>query len=99
VDAEKAPAFIKAINRYGRIRRRDGAYRWGIFRDLEKPDRYLEIFLVDSWGEHLRQHERLTRADRVVTERVQSFARGEPVARHLAYATAESLEQVTDHNQ
>jgi len=37
VDEVKAPGFIKAINRYGRIRRRDGAYQWGIFRDLENP--------------------------------------------------------------
>lgn len=71
VDAEKAPAFLKAINRYGRIRRRDGAYQWGIFRDLENTERYLETFLVDSWAEHLRQHKRSTRADGVVTEQVQ----------------------------
>ena len=90
VDAEKVPAFIKAINRYGRIRRRDGAYRWGIFRDLENPDRYLETFLVDSWAEHLRQHERLTRADRGVTERVQSLVRGTPTVRHLAYPASKT---------
>jgi MFS family permease len=99
VDAEKVPAFIKAINRYGRIRRRDGAYRWGIFRDLENPDHYLETFLVDSWAEHLRQHERLTRADREVEERVQSHIRGEPIVRHLVYATANTVEHVRDHNQ
>ena len=27
--------FMQAINEYGRIRRRDGAYRWGLFRDTE----------------------------------------------------------------
>jgi len=92
VDAVKAPGFIKAINKYGRIRRRDGAYQWGIFQDLENPERYLETFLVDSWAEHLRQHERSTRADRVVTERVQSYTHGEPTVRHLLYATANSVE-------
>ncbi|HEY6322379.1 MAG TPA: MFS transporter [Thermoanaerobaculia bacterium] len=35
----------------------------GVFRDLEHPDVYLETFLVPSWAEHLRQHERLTRGD------------------------------------
>jgi MFS family permease len=99
VDAEKVPPFIKAINKYGRIRRRDGAYRWGIFRDLENTDHYLETFLVDSWAEHLRQHERSTRADRVVMEQVQKYSRGEPIVRHLVYATANSVERVTDHNQ
>jgi hypothetical protein len=99
VDEEKVPAFINAINRYGRIRRRDGAYQWGIFRDLENPDRYLETFLVDSWAEHLRQHERSTRADRLVTEQVEKHTRGEPIVRHLVYAAADTVEHVTDHSQ
>ena len=94
VDAEKVPAFIKAINKYGRIRRRDGAYRWGVFRDLENPDRYLEIFLVDSWAEHLRQHERSTGEDRLVSEQVQSHTRGEPTVHHLVYATENTAEPV-----
>ena len=98
VDEVKAPGFIKAINRYGRIRRRDGAYQWGIFRDLENPERYLETFLVDSWAEHLRQHERSTRADRAVTERVRNFTSGEPIVHHLLYATANSVEQITEHS-
>lgn len=99
VEAEKVPAFIRAINRYGRIRRRDGAYQWGIFRDLENAERYLETFLVDSWAEHLRQHERSTRADRVVTEQVQKHTRGDPIVRHLVYATANTIEHAPDHNE
>src|SRR5262249_14380619 len=31
----KAAEFLKAVRRYRRIRRRDGAQRWGIFHDLE----------------------------------------------------------------
>src|SRR5262249_10192119 len=56
-------AFLEAMHRYGRVRRRDGASRWGIFRDLERADVYVETFVVNSCAEHLRQHERLTRAD------------------------------------
>jgi MFS family permease len=85
VDADNVAVFLEAINGYGRIRRRDGAYRWGIYRDMEDPDRYLETFLVDSWAEHLRQHERSTRADREVTERLLSYTRGAPTVHHLAY--------------
>src|SRR5271169_5999543 len=36
----RAPDFIKAMHRYGQIRRRDGAYEWGIFRDSEKENCY-----------------------------------------------------------
>ncbi len=82
---ERKALFIRAIYEYGRIRRRDGAYRWGIFRDLENPDLYLEIFLVDSWAEHMRQHERLTIRDRASEEGVFSHVHGTPIVRHLVY--------------
>jgi hypothetical protein len=87
VDPEQKVPFIKAMHKYGRIRRRDGAYRWGIFQDLEKPDHYIETFLVDSWAEHARQHERATRADCEVEERAHSYIRGTPTVRHLLYMT------------
>ena len=40
------------------FRRREGAVRWDLFRDLADSDRYLETFLVPSWAEHMRQHAR-----------------------------------------
>ncbi len=90
VEPQREPEFLEAMHQYERIRRRDGAFQWGIFRDLESPSRYLEEFLVDSWAEHLRQHERLTRADSEVTDRVQSLVRGTPTVRHLAYPASET---------
>jgi hypothetical protein len=78
--------FVEAIHRYERIRRRDGASRWGIFHDTEVADRYLEIFLVDSWAEHLRQHERLTQADRILEQRLSGYLVKEPTVSHLIYA-------------
>ena len=78
---------MEAIHRYERIRRRDGASRWGIFHDTEVADRYLEIFLVDSWAEHLRQHERLTQADRKLEQRLSGYLISETTVRHLIYAS------------
>ena len=78
--------FVKAIRQYGRIRRRDGAYRWGIYRDTEVANRFVEIFLVYSWAEHLRQHQRQTKADREVEKQVFVYVAGEPKVQHLLYA-------------
>ena len=78
--------FLEVMEEYGRIRRRDGASRWGIFRDVERPDRYLESFIVTSWAEHLRQHDRLTIADREVLQRVRELTQDEPIVRHLIHA-------------
>jgi len=78
--------FIEAIRKYSRTRRRDGAYQWGIYRDTEVANRFVEIFLVHSWAEHLRQHERQTKADREGEQRVSTYVAGEPKVRHLLYA-------------
>jgi MFS family permease len=82
---QRAADFVAAMRELGRIRRRDGASRWGICRDLEVPGRYVETFVVGSWDEHLRQHERMTQADRNIQERLRGCIRGEPTARHLLY--------------
>jgi MFS family permease len=80
---ERTAEFVDAIHEYGRMRRRDGAYWWGIFRDTEVADRYLETFLVNSWAEHLRQHERQTQADGELEGRINGYLAGEPAVRHL----------------
>jgi MFS family permease len=86
VSPNNVEEFIRAIRRYGRIRRRDGARRWGLFRDLKDPQRYVETFIVSSWAEHLRQHERMTQADREVEESISKYVRGSPTVRHLVSA-------------
>ena len=84
--AEQESTFLKAMRQYARIRRRDGAYQWGIYRDIEVANRFVEVFLVHSWAEHLRQHERQTKADRELEEQVYTYVVGEPKIRHLLYA-------------
>lgn len=85
VDPERVPEFIQTMHQYGRVRRRDGASRWGICRDLETADRYLETFVVSSWAEHLRQHDRFTRADSQLEERLRGCTLDQPKVRHLLY--------------
>ena len=50
VPREREAGFLEAIQKYGRMRRRDGAYRWGIFRDTAVADHYVEIFLGGFLG-------------------------------------------------
>jgi hypothetical protein len=90
VDPGDAEHFVPAMEELGRVRRRDGAYRWDLYADLERSGCYLETFVVDSWSEHLRQHGRLTVADLELTKLTRSFHRGDepPKVRHLLWARA-----------
>jgi hypothetical protein len=86
---EDVEPFLEAARQLSRIRRRDGAYRWEIYADLERPGQYVESFVVDSWSEHLRQHDRLTVDDLEVTKLTRSFHQGDgpPEVRHMLWAT------------
>lgn len=90
VDLANRDGFLSALTALARERRRDGAYDWGIFEDAAEAGRFLETFLVESWLEHLRQHERVTNADRIVEDKVRHFLRSPPVVTHLISADAES---------
>jgi quinol monooxygenase YgiN len=83
VRPEQAEAFAEAMQELRVVRRRDGALRWGLYHDPSDGQRYLEVFTVGSWAEHLRQHERATMADRAVEEQVQRLASGPPTVQHL----------------
>jgi MFS family permease len=83
VAPDRATAFVDAMADYERVRRRDGASRWELFRDTADPERYVETFLVKSWAEHLRQHARQTRGDRRIEERVYASSHGVPSVKHL----------------
>jgi len=82
-DPEHREAVLRALGRIARERKRDGAYRWGLFQDASRPERLLETFLVDSWLEHLRQHQRVTNADRLVQEQIRKLLREEPLVTHF----------------
>ena len=86
VEPSKAGEFLEALHKFARVRRRDGASRWGVYRDTEHPTQYVETFIVDSWAEHLRQHQRLTRGDRDLEENVGRFESRPIKVRHFLYA-------------
>ena len=89
IDPAKAKEFIEAMHEVRTIRRRDGAIRWGLGQDITNPSRHVEFYLVESWVEHLRQHERLTVADRAVFEHARLFHIGDkpPSVSHYVFRT------------
>jgi predicted MFS family arabinose efflux permease len=86
VDPANREHFLNALAVLARERKRDGAYDWGVFEDTAEVGRFLETFLVESWIEHLRQHERVTKADQLIQKRVRHFLRSAPVVTHLISA-------------
>jgi MFS family permease len=81
-------AFYLAAHKLKEQRYRDGAYTWGLFEDTARSGRFIEYFMVESWLEHLRQHDRVTHADADLQDIVLSYHQGpKPVVEHYIAAS------------
>jgi MFS family permease len=87
VTAEHEQAFLREMNWVRGSRLRTGAIEWGLYRDGERAQRFVEFFVVPSWEEHLRQHrERQTGFDQQHEEQAAALSDPPPQTRHLLAA-------------
>jgi MFS family permease len=92
IDPIQSTEFAQAMRGLKMIRRRDGAIKWNLFRDVSEAGRYVESFIIESWGEHLRQHERMTVSDRAILDRAVSFHIG-PERQIVKHFIAEGMRE------
>jgi quinol monooxygenase YgiN len=85
VPPDRQAAFLEAMEGLRGSRLRTGATRWELYRHAEQPNRFVEIFSVPSWEEHMRQHHggRLTGMDREIEEAALAFSDPPPRGEHF----------------
>ena len=88
IAAKDREEFLCALENLAHERKRDGAYDWGAFEDTADEGRFVETFFLDSWLEHLRQHRRVTKADRALEQAVRAHLRHPPIVTHYIAARA-----------
>jgi MFS family permease len=88
IPLENYAEFTHAIHQLRGVRLRDGALRWGIYRDTADPERLNETFIMESWLDFLRSRERVTAEDDLVRQRVRALHRDAepPQISHQIYA-------------
>ena len=86
IAAKDREPFLAALGPVAAERWHDGAYQWGVFEDTAEEGRWIETFMVDSWLEHLLQHERVSIADRVHEAALRRFHTGgsPKITHHIA---------------
>ncbi len=84
IEAAHEPTFRQLMATLRESRLRDGAHSWHLFRPLEEDGVLRETFLLPSWTDHLRQHERVTEADKRLQAEIRALLpEGEaPLVRH-----------------
>jgi len=85
IAADERTSFEAAMRDVRRMRLRNGAVAWGLFRDTEDEARYIEHFIDATWLDHLRRRERLTVDDAEFKNVADSFHRGDgrPTVKHF----------------
>ena len=77
VKAGRASDFLRVIHELGRIRRRDGARRWSVCQDLDRPHLWLERFESPTWTDYQRRLTRPTLGDQQIREQLKELVEDE----------------------
>jgi MFS family permease len=85
-------SFLSALRDTRFSRRRTGAISWAVWRDSAEPGRFVEQFVVASWRDHLRQHERVSKRDQERLEQLWAMTDPDrpPTVTHWLGAPPES---------
>jgi MFS family permease len=77
IDPATRAAFLAAMREVRRVRLRGGAVTWRLYEDVANPDRWVELWAVGSWDDHLREQGRLTEEDRAALARAALLHQGD----------------------
>ena len=81
---ERTREFVKAVRELRRLRLRNGAERWAMYRDVSDQELWQEVLIVNNWLQHLRMLDRLTLHDKTLLDNVLLLHSGDepPKVRH-----------------
>jgi hypothetical protein len=84
ITSERTREFVKAVQGLRRLRLRNGAERWAMYRDVSDQELWQEVLVVDNWLQHLRMLDRLTLFDKTLIDNVVLLHSGDeaPRVRH-----------------
>ncbi len=79
IDPAERATFLAAMQEVRRVRLRSGAATWALYEDIAHPERWVELWSVESWTEHLREESRRTDWDSAALARAAALHRAEDV--------------------
>lgn len=71
--AADTEAFKMAMGEVRDMRHRNGSFSWQLMQDSQNPGGWIEMFFDESWHDHLRHHNRVTRAELKVESAARRF--------------------------
>jgi predicted MFS family arabinose efflux permease len=77
--------FTSLMKDLARSRRSNGGYHWALRYDISETDKVVETWHEPSWLNHLRHHERVSKADEQLQEQIKLclMPNSEPAVQHF----------------
>ena len=78
IDPKLSNEFEKSVRELGRILKSEGMANWELFQDTTDIGHYIEIRIADTWTDHMRQHERVTKNVQIMEDKIRSLLKDGP---------------------
>jgi MFS family permease len=78
IDPKLSEEFEENLFELGTILRSEGMSYWELFQDPADKGHYLEIRIADTWTDHMRQHERVTKNVKLMEDRIRTLLKDCP---------------------
>lgn len=84
IDPQLSDKFEQSVRELGRMLRSEGMAYWELFQDPTDIGHYIEIRIADTWTDHIRQHEYVTKNIQVIENRIRTLIKDcpQPIISH-----------------
>jgi hypothetical protein len=78
IDPNLSNKFEQSVHELGRTLKSEGMAYWELFQDPADIGHYIEIRIADTWTDHIRQHEYVTKNVQVMENRIRELIKDCP---------------------
>ena len=78
IDPKLSDEFEQSVRELGRILKSEGMAYWELYQDTTDIGHYIEIRIADTWTDHMRQHERVTKNVQVMEDKIRALLKDGP---------------------
>jgi predicted MFS family arabinose efflux permease len=84
IDPKLSDEFQRSVLELGRMLKSEGMAYWELFQDPADIGHYIEIRIADTWTDHMRQHERVTKNVQEMENRIRELIKDcpQPIISH-----------------
>jgi len=84
IDPKLSDEFEHTLHELGRLLKSEGMGYWELYQDPADTSHYIEIRIADTWTDHMRQHEYVTKNIQVMENRIRELIKDcpQPIVSH-----------------